>query len=269
MPESRRVGALRGAQWLVNAAALFNRSPRTWMVLVLILLLSMILSSLIPVVGPLVFGLVFPIFGAGLGVAARAADQGKPPQVEHLFAGFRASTSDLVAIGGIYLVGQLAVFGIMVGIGGSALFQLLSAGGRPPSGTTLAITGTALLGAAVGAAMLVPLLMATWYAPLLVFFHEQKVIAALRASLLACARNWVAFLIYIVALTLIMLAVKLAVVVLGLVPLIGPVLALAGLGAAIAVLVPVGFIAIYTSYIDVFAQAVAPDEALPDRVLLP
>jgi len=269
MPLSRPVGALRGAQWLVNAYALFSRTPRTWMLLVLILLALMIVTSLIPLVGPLAFSLMFPIFSAGLAQAARVVDRGEVLEVPHLFAGFRASTSDLVAIGGVYLVGQLVILGVMLAIGGRELQQLLAAGGRPPGQAALVLTGGVRMALVVGVAMLLPLLMATWYAPLLVFFHQQKLLVSLRASLRACLTNWVAFLVYVVALLSIMIAVSLTVTVVSLVPFAGPVLALAGMGAALAVLAPIGFIAIYTSYIDVFAQRVEPDEASPDRVMLP
>jgi hypothetical protein len=50
-----------------------------------------------------------------------------------------------------------------------------------------------------------------------------------------------------------MLLARLVVTVLMMLPAIGPLLAMAFLGALLAVLAPVGLIAFYTSYVDVFA----------------
>jgi hypothetical protein len=57
-----------------------------------------------------------------------------------------------------------------------------------------------------------------------------------------------------------MLLVRLVVSVLALIPGIGPILAMAFLGMVVSVIAPVGFIAFYTSYVDVFEPR---DEAAP------
>ncbi|MBC7778466.1 MAG: hypothetical protein H7125_00035 [Proteobacteria bacterium] len=271
MPAFRRVAALRGAQWVVNAYALFARSPRIWMLLVLMVLVFMLVSGAIPVLGPLVFGLLFPIFSAGLAHAARATDRGETVDLSHLFVGFRASTGDLVAVGGIYLVGQLVVVAGVLALGGAPLYELLGAtpAAATPPQTSAPLSGRALAAAVLGIALLTPLLMATWFAPLLVLFHQQKAVPALQTSFYACRANWLAFVFYLASLGLIMLLARLLVSVLALVPMLGPGLALAVIGALIAVLAPIGFIAFYTSYIDVFAEALEPADPAADRVVLP
>jgi hypothetical protein len=57
-----------------------------------------------------------------------------------------------------------------------------------------------------------------------------------------------------------MLLVRLVVSVLALIPSLGPILAMAFLGMVVSVIAPVGFIAFYTSYVDVFEPR---DEAAP------
>lgn len=258
MPEPRVLRALRGAQWLVNAHALFRRNPGAWVLFLLALLAAMVLSSLLKVVGPLVFGLVFPVFSVGIALAARAADRGEPIVPAQFFGGFRSSTGDLVAIGGIYLVGQLMIVGVMMAIGGAGIAQGMSAGGVAGAdpgaapGGPVAVTGAMAFAGLVGLALLVPLLLATWFAPLLVYFHGQKAFPALLASLGAALRNWRAFLVCFAALILLMALVRMAVSLLAMVPAIGPILAMALLGAVVAVIAPVGFITFYTSYVDVF-----------------
>jgi len=271
MPSPRSVSALRGAQWLVNAYALFRLNPGVWVATVLVLMLAMIVSSAIPLIGPLVFGLVFPIFTAGLGRAARAADIGENLDLTQFTAGFRSSTADLVAIGGFYMVGQLMVVATMLGIGGSALYEGLSTGARPAPEVAVAATGRMALASIAGLLLLLPLLAATWFAPLLVFFNQQKALPALRASLAACLLNWKAFALYVAAIILTLVIARVVVGVLTVIPGIGPILALALVGAMVAVLVPVGFISFYTSYIDVFPEPdeVAAESAPADRVMLP
>jgi hypothetical protein len=261
MPDARVLRALRGAQWLVNAYVIFRGNAGAWMLVLLGLLAAMVVSSILQVIGPLVFGLLFPVFSVGVALAAQAADRGEPIVPAHFMSGFRSSTSDLVAIGGIYLVGQLMIVGVIMAIGGAGVAQGMAAAGGVPgaagaTGATAgpaAVTGAMAFAGLVGLALLVPLLLASWFAPLLVYFHGQKALPSLLASLGAAARNWRAFLVCFLGLFLVMLLARLVVTVLMMLPAIGPLLAMAFLGALLAVLAPVGLIAFYTSYVDVFA----------------
>ena len=270
MPVPRVLRALRGAQWLVNAYALFRRNPGAWVLFLLALLAAMVLTSQRKVIGPLIFGLVFPVFSVGIALAAQAADRGEPVVPAHFFGGFRSSIGDLVAIGGIYLIGQLMIVGLMMAIGGAQVAQEMAAGMGPGGGPTSApapgapgtVSGAMALAGLVGLSLLVPLLLATWFAPLLVFFHGQKALPSLLASLGAALRNWRAFMMCFASLLLVMILVRLVVSVLVLVPGIGPILAMIFLGMVVSVIAPVGFIAFYTSYVDVFEphDDVAPAE---------
>ena len=262
MPEARTVAPLRGAQWLVNALHLYRCAPLQWMSLSFALLALMTLSALIPLVGPIVFGILVPVFSAGLGQAARAATAGRPPALPDLFAGFRGATGDLVTLGGVYLIGQVLAMSAMTQVGGESLANLLASGARASREPMPEVTGRALLGVAVGLALLLPLLMATWFAPLLVHFHRQRPLAALRESFDASLRNWRAFLLYAVALSIVALLAAAASGLSSAVPLLGVLVAFAIVGALLAVMVPVGFITVYASYEDVFAPA-PPRDADP------
>ena len=60
--------------------------------------------------------------------------------------------------------------------------------------------GASLLSPPPENALPAPVMMATWYAPLLVFLHDIKPAAALYLSLLACLRNMRAMMLYGLAL---------------------------------------------------------------------
>ncbi|MFO0519542.1 MAG: BPSS1780 family membrane protein [bacterium] len=266
MPQPRVLRALRGAQWLVNAYVIFRRSTGAWMLVLLGLLAAMVVSSLLQVVGPLVFGLLFPVFSVGIALAAQAVDRGEPIVPTHFASGFLSSTGDLVAIGGIYLVGQLMIVGVMMAIGGTGVAQGMAAGAAAGAASgPVPVTGAMAVAGLVGLVLLVPLLLASWFAPLLVYFHGQKAFPSLLVSLGAAVRNWRAFLVCFVSLLLAMILARLLVSVLLLLPAIGPLLGMVFVGALIAVMAPVGLIAFYTSYVDVFepvedAVSDAPDD---------
>ena len=53
-----------------------------------------------------------------------------------------------------------------------------------------------IAGWTVGLALMLPLFMAIWFAPLLVVFHEHGALEAMKASFTGCLRNIVPFLVY-------------------------------------------------------------------------
>ena len=93
---------------------------------------------------------------------------------------------------------------------------------------------TFLLVVLVGLALLLPLLMALWFSPALVYFHNEPPLAALKISFFASLRNWLPFLVY--GILMLMLFVVAAI------PLM----------LGFLVVGPIALISIYTSYRAVF-----------------
>ncbi|MDQ3195931.1 MAG: hypothetical protein M3Q32_06065, partial [Pseudomonadota bacterium] len=115
----------RGWQWIIEGFGLFRKNPLIWIVLSAALFAIAVGLGLIPVLGPLVFYLLSPIFLAGLMLACRALEKGDEIEIAHLFAGFRVNTSQLITIGGIYLIGQIVIYGVLIVIGGSAITAMM------------------------------------------------------------------------------------------------------------------------------------------------
>jgi len=242
--EARVVAPGRGWQWLFEGFWLFRKTPLIWLALALALGLMWVVSLMIPVLGPLLFNLLSPALFAGLMVGCRALESGKPLEMAHLFAGFRQHAAPLVTVGGVYLVGTVIVVGIVLVVaGGSMLPAVLTKPGTDIE-TLRAAARSMAVALAIGAAVYLPVLMAVWFAPLLVVFNGLAPVAAMKLSFTACVSNTVPFLVYGVA-------VLMAWIVLSLPAALGAAGAL--LAAALLVAsIPVLICSVYMSYRDIF-----------------
>src|SRR5262249_7690924 len=122
--------------------------------------------------------LLMPVFMAGLMDGCRALAEGGQLKIGHLLQGFRHNSGHLVTIGRISLVGNLAVPIVIAMIGGDAMTTIAKAlASSPPpkaTGEMQAASATVARAALVGATLSLPLLMALWFAPLLVYFDDVK-----------------------------------------------------------------------------------------------
>jgi hypothetical protein len=229
--EGRTVDAGRGWDWIVEAFALFRKQPGIWILTAVVLGILFIVISLIPLFGSFASALLLPIFGGGLMLGCKALDRGGALEIEHLFAGFRQKTSDLVLVGVFNLVGWVLITIVVAAVIGGGVFMGAMRGG---------IEGAGLSGASMLIAMLLvatlsmPLYMAIWFAPALIVFHDMAPQAALKASFHAGRSNWIPFLVYSVVLLVLCVAAAIP------------------LGLGYLVLIPVLVASVYTAYLDIF-----------------
>lgn len=195
--ELNHVKAERGWAWIKQGWVLFNKSPVLWMVLLLIAFGGAVLLSAIPTVGQPLATLLGPVIMAGLMSGCRALEQGEELELAHLFSGFRQLTTQLITVGGLTLLGQFLIMGIMIGMGASALIGLITSD-TPPQDQQVIIEAFASAGAAVlvGLLLFSLLLMAAQFAPMLVYFNRAAPVEAMKLSLRAFFRNLGAFFIY-------------------------------------------------------------------------
>jgi len=233
-PRSVAIG--HGLQWVSSGWQIFKRSPLAWMGLTVTLVLAWLLLLNIPKVGPLLFNLLFPIFFAGLMIGCRDLIQGRPLHFGYLIAGFRENASALVTVGGIYLVGMLVVMAIA--FGSSEGLPKLPAKPSPEEVAAAQAALKRMTGPLLSAmAVYVPLIMLTWFAPLLIVFRQMSALAAMKASFAACLRNIGAFSVY------------------GMIVVLLWVVATLPMMMGLIIVLPVIFGSIYASYIDIFEQA--------------
>ena len=147
--------------------------------------------------------------------------------------------------GKVFVTALLCVLAGNAAAQGSTATPATDAGvGQPEHLDAVVVTGkVAGFGIALGGVMLagllvmvlsIPVIMATWYAPALVFLHDMKPIPAMKASFNAGATNWLPMVIFAVFLVVSLF------------------FAMLPLGLGLILLLPVFSGAVFASYRDVF-----------------
>ena len=235
--KANTVPASHGWLWIKQAFALFKRSPLIWIVLSITILLLGALMGMVPLIGSLIFQLIAPAFTAGLILGCEAQTRGEKLEISHLFAGFKSHGPQLITVGGLYLTGMLIIAAIVSVSGGEPLIRAITAG--HPNAQSIAAGNLANIGILpilLGLSLLLPLLMAYWFAPALVVFGNMTPISAMKISLLASLHNFAPFLVYgLIIFALFLLATI-------------PVM------LGFLVMIPLAFISYYTSFQDVFGS---------------
>lgn len=188
--EARKLAVGCGWLWIKQGIYLFKKSPILWVVLTFMGITSLIAIASIPVVGDPLATLLFPVLFSGLLRGCHALEHDEELELAHLFAGFHRNTQQLISLGGLNLIGQLSIFGVMMVTGGSALVGILMSNTQieDPAALTQAAMGAGFA-IMIGLALFTVLMMATQFAPMLVTFDKVSPIAALKASLRACLNN--------------------------------------------------------------------------------
>lgn len=250
--QALKLPAARGWRWLAGGYAVFRRSPPLLGLLLLGYWLLLALLGSLPYIGSLATYLALPALSLVLMNACRALDRGLAVTPQSLGTGIRPQAAVLVVQGGVYLCASLLVFGIVSLVDGGALFHLMFVGGKRED---LPTEDPAFLLAAQSALLLMlPLIMAFWFAPMLAAWHRLGAGKSLFFSFIACLRNWRPFFLYSLSLLLWSgLVPAAAMLLLGL--FLGPGLAAAIVMAPLVmVLAPTLVASFYVSYREIFVE---------------
>jgi len=247
--EPQRLAAGHGWLWIKQGYALFAKAPLLWIVILLICFIAATALSAVPLLGEPLASLLLPVLLAGLMAGCRALEQGDELELAHLFGGFQKHTTQLVTLGGIALVGQFMIFGVMMMTGGAALVGILTSG-QPVEDPEIVRQAIAGAGVAVllGMALFGALMMAMQFAPMLVYFNNATPVEAMKLSLRAFLVNIGPMLVYGVTFTVLAILASLPMM----------------LGWL--VLMPIIFTSLYVCYCDIFpvAKEAAPPAAEND-----
>ncbi|WPL19063.1 putative integral membrane protein [Thiorhodovibrio winogradskyi] len=234
-PQSVPMG--QGLGWIGTGWGLFKQAPLAWIGALLLLLLINIALALVPIIGSIVSVLIGPVLMAGFMAGAHEQASGGQFRVNHLFSGFSKHTASLIGVGGLYMLGSF-ILGILVVV---ILIGPILAGGMDPQALE---NNPELLVEALGTnflllfllilALVIPLVMAYWFAPALVMLNGLGALAAMKMSFLGCLKNLLPFLVYGLVCTVLML------------------LALIPFGLGLLILSPMLIASMYAAYRDIF-----------------
>jgi hypothetical protein len=185
-----RRDARRGLFWLKRAHAMFRGEPVRWLLLLVIYYLLVALTELgpWPSIGKLAASILKPVFAVGFLAAAWSQERGGRPTLADLFRGFRSNLWALLPLGVVFFGGMMLAVWATSLVDGGALVTWF-AGGEEPS-EELQMSGRVQLAFLFGVVCALPTLLALWFAPALVVFHDAGAASALWTSLRAALANW-------------------------------------------------------------------------------
>ncbi len=230
--EVRNVASANAWQWLVDGFKIFWKNPLMWFVLFAIYLLIIVPVSLVPGVGSVAATLLAPIFSAGLMWGCKAISENQDLEINHLFAGFKHNTKQLVLTGAIYMLGLLAIALLVSMIVDKTVMSAVVVGQT----LTPEQASSVMLPLLFALLLLMPLLMAYWFAPVLVGLNGLSAADAMKLSFKASLRNMLPMLAY-------------SVIIVGLM-----IVAIIPFGLGLLIVIPTMMTSLYTSYQDIFVE---------------
>jgi len=233
-PNGRPFG--HGWQWISQGFWHFRQNPLAWILAIVAWIILSVIASLIPFVGALASMLFTPVIIAGFMVGAHEQQQGGDFEFAHLFAGFSRGTAQLVIVGGLYLVGMIVVLVIAMFMGGGMMAMLGMAGmaGGEADMSAAMFSGSIVLTLLVMMLVMIPMMMAYWFAPALIALEDMTAISAMKLSFMGCIKNILPFLLYGIVATILMFIAAIPV----------------GLGLLVAA--PMMTASMYTAYRDIY-----------------
>jgi uncharacterized membrane protein len=247
MLEIRTVPAGRGAAWLLEGWKYFESNAGAWIGIGLIMIAISFVSMIVVFAG-VILQFLAPVFIGGLVLGCREISAGRKLTINHLFAGFSQHTGNLMLLSVLYFLGTLVIMVLMVAM----LFMLLgvdfiTAAMREGDIQTV-LNGdmefladsmrSVLLVVLTGLLFFLPLVMAFWFAPVLIVLDGYSAVEAMKHSFTGCLKNILPFLVY------------------GVVGLVLSFLAAIPLMLGWFILMPMVVASLYIAYRDIYTAAV-------------
>ncbi len=244
--EPRRLPASAGITWISDAWYIFKGNPWLWIGMFVAYFLIAIVFSLIPILNLLINFL--GIFStAGVAYVAHRQLHNQSIEFSQFFIGFRKNTGQLLLILMLCIIGVVIAFiPIFLYFSWKMLefigWEILGLFVRIPNVasadffSTINISTGLIMLVVMTLFFIITLIMAIWFAPILVILHNMLAFDAMKLSFIACLNNIIAFFVYGVGIMLL------------------GVLAILPLGLGLFILFPILFISYYTAYRLIFTQ---------------
>lgn len=254
----RTLTATQGWRWLGGGFALFRRNPATLTLLMFACLVLFLTLHRLPLIGWTLASVAIPTFSVFLMNACRDVDQGRPPGVAVLVVYLRSHWPRMLTLGVIYFATLLLAL-VASSIADDGAYMRTALGLREVTEEDVA-SGAFVAPMQIAMLVLLPSIMAMWFAPMLVAWQGFTPGKALFFSFVACLRNWLPFLTY--CLCMILFGAMLPGLLLGVALAVLPIPQIMTIGLC---MMPVFFViapsivaSFYVSYRDVFSDDDAP-----------
>ena len=258
--QARLLPAARGAFWILGGLRLYRRSPPLLTMLTLAYLMLVLAFGQLQPVGPFLLPLLLPTLTVLIANGCRALDQGAPLPRGALTLGLREQRGALLRLGGLHLIGTLAILVVDMLLQDGDI-SMLGGGKESTDATGNPLEEAELLWHMLRLLLIaLPVVLAFWFAPLLTAWNRVPAVKSLFSSLIAVWRNWRAFVVY--AMTAMLVGVILPGLLLLLASLVSKslveVFSIVLRMLLLMVFAPVLMTGIYQSYRDVFIAATEP-----------
>lgn len=250
-----------GISWVKESLALFKSAPRRWLLLALAYIGIFIMLPSVPGLQVMAFVtiLLWPVFIVFAAVLYRNADIGQQRALGDVWASIKPKVPQLMLIGLACLI-YGTVMSMFLNADWEGMVKIAEQNTTMTEAQTTLIMQKMLPLLFKLSLLMLPLLMATWFSPMLVALNNYQVVNAIKSSIAGCLQ-------YVVAMTMawLLLTIGIITVMLGLGILLGvigvlipavaqiftPVLLFVGLLVATALMLAYQ----YVSYRDVFRAA--------------
>jgi hypothetical protein len=247
------VPARTGIQWVKLGMKTFSKQPLALAGLFFMYMAAVIVVAQVPVVGVVIGGMLVPAATLGLMAATAEAMKGRFPMPSVLISAFRAGRQQVRA---------MLLLGVFYTVGSKLVTELATLVMGTPAADSGEVDGATLLALVLHT----PLFLMFWHAPALVHWHGVTPAKSLFFSMVACLKNFGAFLVYGLAWLIVFLAVGMVFGLMG--GLIG------GPDMARAVMMPTALLmaamfstSIYFTFLDCFVATPEPEQQAPGEPL--
>lgn len=226
--QTKNISATQAVEWYKKGWSLFTKDIKTWVLMTLIMLVGGMVLSFLPIIGQIVIMAILPALIGGLLYAAQQASEGNPIKVEYLWSVLASSSqrNQFLALGGIIFAAAITIAIVSAAFIGDSLLR----------GANTGLVGFGLSGMLflliVGFASFVVF----YYTPALMLFRKLSLFDALKTCVKTASTQVVPLLVFFLIYTVL--------AVIGSIPF----------GLGMLVVAPVTAIALYFSYLDVFAE---------------
>lgn len=248
----RVVPARNGWKWLAEGLRLFRASPGMWTLMVLAYWILIGLMNSIGAVGSIAVAICLPAFSASFSVVCDEIRRGQPVRLALLASGFQRHPRPALQLGVLYLASISVVLAITSIADGGALMDWILFNKAPTE--AMLKEGRLSTSLPLAALLASPVLMAFWFAPLLVVFEGMAAVKALFFSFFACLRNWRALFMYGGAVVLFAMFVAMFVAMFAVMAGGNQQAARGFMLAATIMIMPALFGSFFAAYVDIFAR---------------